>query len=216
MVNSCRLTVFCDTAQEINGAEVIKVPSSSKEICQVRNSLITSCKSEYICFLKSGINNINSRFDAQINFLDENKSYGAIGSDVAILNDGEVTSIIEYPEKFEDCYGLFYEKKEEFIFPSAAVLRRKSVLDIGGYSSFIRNSEEKIKYAVDLSLFCRMMSFGIEVGNIKIPLISTVIENTEEPPEYSSEKLAIWGMFRRKTFSKPVINNYSEELFGAF
>lgn len=102
------------------------------------------------------------RFRLQVDFLDQNKEYFAVGGYANIVDEkGIVYSIKKYKTSYESIRKTAYFRSP--ISHSLVMYRRKELLDIGGY-------KPEYHLAEDYELWLRSLKYGYKLTNLPIVL----------------------------------------------
>lgn len=138
----------------------IKVIRNKKNIklAATLNKCLQYSTGDYIARVDSDDICMENRFERQVGFLEENKEYDLVGSQMLVFSDDKILgkkSIPEYPNKYTQRYS------NPFAHPT--VLVRKKVFDrLGGYSTSERN-----KRCEDVELWFRFYENNFKGYNIQ-------------------------------------------------
>lgn len=130
---------------------------------------INIAKGEY--FLKFDNDDISAedRIEKEVNFMEENRDYVVVGSNLKIINEeNQVIGIREYPKKDEEIRKIIYYKSP-FAYPAICI--RKKAIDKVNYPTIF-------KYTDDYLLWWRLLKIG-KGYNLDDFLVSYRIHSTQ-------------------------------------
>jgi glycosyltransferase EpsE len=139
------------------------------------NSCIEISRGKYIARMDADDVSSLDRLEKQVNFLDSNKSYSIIGSDVILFNGNRDWGYRNMPTQPEKKDFLF---RVPFMHPTILV-RKKVLIELGGY-----RVEKETRRCEDYDLFMRMYAAGHKGFNINEALFRV----RETPTAYKRRK----------------------------
>ena len=126
----------------------IHTNSENKGLTASLNIGFNFCVGEYIARMDADDISLPQRFEKQVRHLDENPTCAAVGSwCIRIDSNNKIISNWRHPTEFEDIKERLLE--ENSIFHGTAMVRRQSLMEIGGY-------DEKYRYSQDYDLWMRL------------------------------------------------------------
>lgn len=168
-----------------NDKRIVVINQPNQGLSTSLNNGIRIGKGEYIVRMDADDVSLSNRFEKQINFLEENKSYVLIGSNANIMdNEGNFL----YTSTLPLCSNEIKNKFPESPFFHSSVIFRKDVwFKAGGYR------EDIIQYFEDIILWNAIAKHG-DLANIEEPLINyrlvpTSISNNDIKTMISIAKL---------------------------
>lgn len=139
--------------------KVVKYPISGFTACL--NRAIFSTDHEYILRMDADDISLPQRFAEQINFMDQNPQYGAVGCWYDVINDCGTVTTTYRPEL--TCAELKRSLLFKAVIPhSTAIIRRKAFTEVGGY-------DESYICAQDRDLWLRLIK-NWKIGVVPINL----------------------------------------------
>lgn len=94
-----------------------------------RNYGIDLAKGEYIAFMDSDDISFSTRFEKQLNFLDNNPEVGCLGTTFETINDITKNTYLKHIQKDNDAI-VFYLTFIGCLYAQSSIMVRKSVLDL--------------------------------------------------------------------------------------
>lgn len=120
------------------------------------NSCIEQSKGEYLARQDADDNSLPARFQQQVAFLDQRPEVAVLGTHMAFVGDeGRVWGALRHPEVPDK---LDWLKGSRVAHPSV-MMRRQTVLDVGGYDGTAIRVE-------DYDLWFRMLTNGCVIVNL--------------------------------------------------
>lgn len=135
---------------------------NNKGLAFTLNVCLESAQGDYIARMDADDYSFPNRFEEQINFLENNKEFSMVGSNVKLFDDqGEWGERLtkEFPTKESFLFGT------PFIHPSI-VIKKESLIRLGGYKT-----EKETLRCEDYELFMRLYSNGEKGYNIQKNLL---------------------------------------------
>jgi len=195
--------------QSFQDYEIISAENRVHEL----NKAIKKSQGSFLTFMKPGVLSETNRFAQQIDLL-EDQELAAIGSPVLVVYE-RGQNLISYPVEFEDIYSSFFWEKKNFMFDSSVLVKKDAVISVGGMSSVVRQSEESLMTALELSVWCRIMLSGKKIKNTSEPLVKCQQKHIDSSKQYFFERDMIWGMFRRKSFVQHKFDDSDDFVFDS-
>ena len=126
----------------------IHTNSENKGLATSLNIGLNFCTGQYIARMDADDISLPQRFEKQVRYLDENPNCAALGSwCIRIDSNNKIISNWRHPTEFEGIKKRLLE--ENSIFHGTAMVRRHSLMEIGGYN-------EKYRYSQDYDLWIRL------------------------------------------------------------
>lgn len=125
------------------------VKQKNAGIAAALNHGIEYCNGEYIARIDCYDISYPNRFNSQVKFLDENHEYGIVGGHILLYEiDGTELGICKYPINSRAIVTALHLKNPS-ILHEAAMIRKSTLLEVGGYDVFYNGRE-------DYELWCRI------------------------------------------------------------
>ena len=136
---------------------------SNKGLAYTLNHCLAESKGEYIARMDDDDESHLDRFEKQVDFLDNHKDIGIVGSNMNLFDDSGIWGLRKYPE---------YVKNEDFLYrvaiPHPTIMARKSSYDkVNGY----RDMKQTLRVE-DYDCFMRMQASGIKMYNFQDPIFN--------------------------------------------
>ncbi len=133
-----------------------------------RNRALLEAKGEYVAIHDGDDISLPVRFQKEVAYLDNDSDVDFIGSHaLKISHTGALLGVMSYPpESTQDAFRMVKKYKLNPIIDPTSMYRRDVVLNSGGYSM-----SPGVRTALDLHLWCRLLSKGHKLYNIQEPLI---------------------------------------------
>ncbi len=142
---------------------VISRPNTG--IVGARNEALGLARGELIAVMDSDDVALPERFEVQVRYLDENPDCVMIGSRVLVIDsDGDPLIVLPTPLSHEEIEDGFLNFRGQLVHHSTTMIRRRSLLEIGGY-------RPECCVAEDLDLFLRLAEIG-RIANLAEPLLN--------------------------------------------
>lgn len=176
-----------------------------------RNRAILLAKGELIAIHDADDISLPNRFNKELEVLKNTNDVDIVGSHALKISvTGEIIGSMVYPPKNTlQAFSMITRFKLNPIIDPTCMFRKNVFIDIGGYTM-----DPKLRTALDLDLWCRLLIDGHKLINIQAPLIKYRINpngvTRTENKEMTDATDLIWGSFRRRKFKKISL---SEELF---
>ena len=168
-----------------------------------RNRALLAAKGEYVAIHDGDDLSLPDRFEKEVQFLDSHPEITFMGGHAYQISiTGALLGSMSYPPP--DTLTAFKQilqwKLNPIIDPSC-MFRKKSIVDIGGYTM-----DEELRTALDLQLWCRLLAVGHKLSNLQEPLIRYRINpdgvtRTERSTMMTATDL-ICATFKRRSFDK--------------
>ena len=164
-----RLVAVVHGAAE-NEIELIRkyVPNAHIVVAQVDLTLVevlnfglSECKAEFVARMDSDDIALPGRFECQIDFLKNHPDKALVASPIVIVDEHGVVQRRSYGPKTSSSLNSKMRWKNVIAHPSV-MMRRKVVLDLGGYSATAKHVED----------YCLWLEMGAlyELATLEIPL----------------------------------------------
>ncbi len=129
-------------------------------IAKTRNKLLSkvSPKAMYIALLDADDLSLKDRLERQVCFLEKNKDYAAVGTQLVLINEGgRKIGVKKYPRKYSEIKKKILHFNP---FAQSSMMIRKSAIDeVGLY-------DEKMVRSEDYDLWIRIILRGYKMGNL--------------------------------------------------
>lgn len=162
--------IICDDGSTDNTMDLIKtIVKDDKRVKLIKNDknmglaytlnhCIEKAHGEYIARMDADDYSEKERFQKQIDFLENNKEYSVVGSNVALFDEKGIWGERSLPEIIE---------KEDFLFTSpfmhpTVMMRKKDLKNVNNY----RVAKETLR-AEDYDLWMRMYAKGYKLYNLQ-------------------------------------------------
>src|SRR5271157_2678892 len=120
---------------------VISRPNTG--IVGARNEALGLARGELIAVMDSDDVALPERFEVQVRYLDENPDCVMIGSRVLVIDsDGDPLIVLPTPLSHEEIEDGFLNFRGQLVHHSTTMIRRRSLLEIGGYRPECRVAED--------------------------------------------------------------------------
>jgi glycosyltransferase involved in cell wall biosynthesis len=140
------------------------IDQENSGVSRAANRAIGIAKGKYIARLDADDISIESRFQKQIQFLNENTDYSAIGSNAIITDiDGNYLYTSKLPTNWEELQTRIPKFP---IFNSSAIFKKDDFIKVGGYNTTFCNGN----YAEDRILWYQLSALG-KITNLEDVLI---------------------------------------------
>lgn len=148
--------VIHDYEEKCNITDVIINPENIG-VPKALNIALDKVDTLYVGFQDSDDWSKNDRLWKQYNFLERNKTYGAIGSNFVLIDkDGTVLDYLRFPKKADNLWG---RRPDNLIGGTAALCRTNALKDCG--------IDEHFLYCWDYRLFVEMWHKGYSTGSLQ-------------------------------------------------
>ena len=129
------------------------------------NEMIGEARGELVARMDADDVARPDRFEVQVRYLDENPDCVMIGSRVLVIDsDGDPLVVLPTPLSHEEIEDGLLNFRGQLVHHPATMMRRRSLLEIGGYRPECREAE-------DLDLFLRLAEIG-RIANLAEPLLN--------------------------------------------
>jgi glycosyltransferase involved in cell wall biosynthesis len=150
-------------ADEDARVRVISRPNTG--IVGALNEMIGEARGELIARMDADDVARADRFELQVRFLEENPDCVLVGSRVLVIDsDGDPLAVLPTPLSHEEIENGLLNFRGQLVHHPATMIRRQSLLKIGGYRPECREAE-------DLDLFLRLAEIG-RIVNLVEPLLN--------------------------------------------
>lgn len=125
---------------------------------KAQNKALDKIDTPYIGFQDPDDWSKHDRLWKQYNFLEKNKTYGAIGSNLVLIDEnGKVLECWRFPEKADNLWG---RRPDNLVGGASALCRTNAIKDCGGF-------DEHYLYCCDFRLFVEIWHKGYNTGNLQ-------------------------------------------------
>jgi len=196
--------IICDDCSNIPVEEIIKTEYlENKKVKIIKNkqnrglafslnNCLSHAKGEYIARMDDDDYSFPTRFQKQVEFLDENQQYSFVSSDI-ITYDG--INIVSESNQIEQPNKIDFLFRTPFVHP-ATMFRKSSLLSVDGY-----RVAKETRRAEDYDLFMRLYAENKIGYNIKTPLryyVNPTVMKKKRRYEYRIDEMIV----RYKGFKK--------------
>ena len=141
------------------------------------NFALSFSKGKYVARMDADDLCSNSRFEKQVEFLENNNDIQLVGSNYYYIDkNGKIIIEKKFPEMHDDIE--FMMPVTASVLHSSMLVHRENLIKINGYD----NSK---LYAEDHDLFLRLIESGCRMHNLQIPLYYYRIGNDSEASKYT-------------------------------
>jgi glycosyltransferase involved in cell wall biosynthesis len=156
------LAILRDYEKRDSRIRVISRPNTG--IVGALNDMLAVAQGELIARMDADDIALPERFDRQVKYMDEHPDCVLVGSRVLLIDpDGDPLKVMETPLDHESLVDGFLNFGGQLIHHPATMMRRQTVIDLGGYRPELRGVE-------DLDLFLRLSEVG-QIVNLAEPLL---------------------------------------------
>lgn len=154
---------------------IITKNTSNMGLAHSLNKCLKLAQGEFIARQDADDVSREDRFEAQVEFLNNNAEYDFVGSAVRLVNDGEVWGIRSFPSIVDKA---LIAKYNPFVHPTL-MFRRKALLSVDGYR------EKNTLRCEDYDLIMRLYAKGLKGYNLK----ECYVDYSENPHDVSKHSL---------------------------
>lgn len=148
-----------------NDARIRVISRPNTGIVGALNEMIGKARGELIARMDADDVARPDRFEVQVRYLEQNPDCVLIGSRVLLIDsDGDPLMVMPTPLSHEEIEEGLLNFGGQLIHHPSTMIRRRSLLEIGGYRPECREAE-------DLDLFLRLAEIG-RIANLAEPLLN--------------------------------------------
>ncbi|MBN47224.1 MULTISPECIES: glycosyltransferase [unclassified Methylophaga] len=208
--------IIIDDGSIDNSSEIIKeyaqndkriklISRPNKGIAETLNEGVTIASGKYIAIMDQDDISLSNRFENQVNFLDKNPDYVAVGTFPELIGpEGDRISCLFQITGHENIDNEHMKGKGGAIMHSSVMIRKESLMKISGY-------KKEYNQAADFDMFLRLAEIGKLENISEVCFLHRVhpdsAGNSARAQQQSNAFKAVFAACERRNIVKPKLTS---------